>query len=310
MLTNFSAHSFGDYGNRTLLRVTGPDAVTFLHNLCTQDIRSMKPGDCSEAFITNVQGKTLGYVRVFRLNEGAYLECSPGEGPALLAHFDKYQIREKVEFLDLSKTAHGFVASWGLVDSFTKEMGQISLAQDRFVLCTESSPHFILARWEIAGPESAFVITIDHEGKSQWLQFALSLEAQSIPAEELQANRISAGTIEFGSDVTSENLPQELTRDSKTISFTKGCYLGQETVARIDALGHVNRLLIRLRGAGKLPIVPGDAIFKDGKQVGQITSSAYWDSKKEHWAMGFVRRGNQTPGTMITVNDASLEVVG
>src|SRR5437764_9919773 len=70
-------------------------------------------------------------------------------------------------------------------------------------------------------------------------------------AAVVESARLEAGFPLFGLDITDDNLPQEVARDAKAISFTKGCYLGQETVARIDALGHVNRLLVRLRVDGE-----------------------------------------------------------
>ncbi len=299
----------GDYGPRTLLRLTGADAVTFLHNLCTQDIRAMRPGDCAEAFITNVQGKTLGYVRVFREAEGLLLDSSPGQAQTLLEHFDKYQIREKISFEDLSHSAQAFVADWDSFATYLMVENEDELS-DRSFKSNKRIGETIAARWEIAGPGTGYGIFVDGEAKSKWNMVCGPVQNAALSDSEVQARRIAAGTVEFGSDVTSENLPQEINRDAQAISFKKGCYLGQETVARIDALGHVNRLLVRLRGEGKLAISASDPITVEGKQIGHITSAAYWESKNESWALGFVRRGNHATGTEVTVNDSRLQVVG
>lgn len=308
-MSGTSASLFGDYGPRTLLRLSGADAAGYLHNLCTQDIRGLKPGACSEAFITSVQGKTLGYVRIFRQANAILLETSPGQESVLLEHFEKYHIREKVEFVDLSKHAKAFVASWDVLKKYLSREGASEPGEGQFS-AMESPAETIIAHWAVAGPGLGYGVFVGSEAEPTWNTFWSEVGGTTISAEELQARRIAAGTIEFGADVTSDNLPQEIARDSQAISFQKGCYLGQETVARIDALGHVNRLLVRLRGEGNLALSKGDVIEVEGKSVGRITSAAFWETKKETWALGLVRRGNHAAGTTVSANGQSLAVIG
>lgn len=312
-MSETSAFLFGDYGPRTLLRLSGPDAASYLHNLCTQDIRALKPGACSEAFITSVQGKTLGYVRIFRQADTILLETSPGQASTLLEHFDKYHIREKVEFADLSQHAKAFVASWDVLKSYLSQAGVAepnAFEPSEGQFSTMDGPtETIIAHCEIAGAGLGYGVFIGSEAEARWSAFWSEVSGTTISAEELQARRIAAGTVEFGVDVTSENLPQELARDKKAISFQKGCYLGQETVARIDAMGHVNRLLVRLRGERKLALSKGDVIEFEGKPVGHITSAAFWEAKNETWALGLVRRGNHAPNTALSAKGQSLMVI-
>ena len=89
------------------------------------------------------------------------------------------------------------------------------------------------------------------------------------------AARIEWGFPLVGHDISDANLPQEIARDKLAISFTKGCYLGQETVARIDALGHVNKTLVGLRFAGSTLPPAGSELLAGDQAVGQVTSSAY-----------------------------------
>ena len=105
---------------------------------------------------------------------------------------------------------------------------------------------------------------------------------RSSTSESFEVLRIEAGTPVFGRDVTEKNLPQEIGRDDRAINFVKGCYLGQETVARIDALGHVNQVLKGLL-LDPRPACPRRAavLEADGKRVGFVTSSAVspgWDA--------------------------------
>jgi folate-binding protein YgfZ len=104
----------------------------------------------------------------------------------------------------------------------------------------------------------------------------------------------------FGQDVTEANLPQEVNRDRLAINFTKGCYIGQETVARVDALGHVNRLLVALRGVGdKAPDVGLELTDAAGKPIGALTSAAYSYRLGCPIALGYVRRQLANAGTAV-----------
>jgi folate-binding protein YgfZ len=117
---------------------------------------------------------------------------------------------------------------------------------------------------------------------------------------EFDALRIEAGTPVFGKDVTEKNLPQEFARDDRAISFVKGCYLGQETVARIDALGHVNQVLkgLEIEPGNECP-EPGTGLEVEGKRVGVITSAAVSPSRGRPIALGMIRVGQATTGTTL-----------
>ena len=107
-----------------------------------------------------------------------------------------------------------------------------------------------------------------------------------------------------------ENLPQELARDRWAISFNKGCYLGQETVARLDALGHVNQELRRLRFSGDIAPEPGLALTADDKPAGRVTSSVWSPAAQGPVALGYVRRNWLAAGTKLQSARGEATVVG
>jgi folate-binding protein YgfZ len=125
----------------------------------------------------------------------------------------------------------------------------------------------------------------------------------------LHMARIEHGFPWFGWDITEKNLPQEVNRHQRTISFHKGCYLGQETVARIDALGHVNRLLVVVRCQS--PRVPEvDALLScDGQSVGHVTSAAYSPRFDAGLALAYVRSQHSRAGTIVQLPDGPAEIV-
>jgi folate-binding protein YgfZ len=114
--------------------------------------------------------------------------------------------------------------------------------------------------------------------------------------------RIEAGTPVFGKEITEKNLPQEIGRDARAINFVKGCYLGQETVARLDALGHVNQIL---RGLvfepGSARVEPGAHLEGDGKNAGVVTSCAFFPVRNAPVALAIVRTSHSAPGTIVRV---------
>jgi folate-binding protein YgfZ len=123
-----------------------------------------------------------------------------------------------------------------------------------------------------------------------------------------QAIRLESGWPLFGVDFDGSNLPQEVNRDAQAINFRKGCYLGQETIARIDALGHVNKRLASVRIEGDEPAV-GVELTADGKEAGRLTSVA-WSPKFESW-IGFamLRRGVNDSGTKLACGNRPAEVL-
>ncbi len=275
---------------RTVIRVTGRDRQKFLHNFCTADITGMVPGQIREAMVLDSKGKLLGLVHVFCGDEWLELNTVPHQAEALIAHLDRYIIREDVQLEDHSAAcAHTVVFGLGGGTTATLETG------------LEKTSGWNSWRMETVGGAECMVAEADFAGPSRLYRFPAGLEPFSpgkfvagdeFPADAnaLTLHRVAAGCPWFGVDCDNGNLPQELQRDDVAISFTKGCYLGQETVARIDALGHVNRLLVVVRSElpGDLP-ASGMELREGEKAVGQITSPAMADSGQ--WtALAIVRR--------------------
>ena len=122
-----------------------------------------------------------------------------------------------------------------------------------------------------------------------------------VPPATYEVLRIEAGTPVFGRDVTSDNLPQEVGRNDRALSFVKGCYLGQETVARVDALGHVNKILKGLRWRGGPRPAEGSALEVEGKTVGTLTSVASSPGWGGLVALAYVRVSHARAGTEVRI---------
>ena len=119
--------------------------------------------------------------------------------------------------------------------------------------------------------------------------------------ETLDVARIEAGIPIYGCDMTAETIPIEANLDA-AISYTKGCYIGQEVISRIEARGHVNRKLVGLLLQEEVLPEPGATIASPQREVGWITSATFSPARQQHIALGYVRREVLTPGTPLKVH--------
>ena len=307
----FRGVGLADFRSRTRIEMTGEDRAGFLHNLCTNDIRKLAPGNGCEAFLTNVQGKTLSHVCVFCFEEFLLLETVSGQASFLLAHLDKYHIRERVEVIDRSDNWDALMVAGADAESWLSSMMPSPLSSPPLSCAktTLAGQPGMCARFDLVGPNGLLVVYERDEEPS--LKDRLVEEgAVPCPAASVEAARIEAGWPLFGVDITDQNLPQEVARDERAISFVKGCYLGQETVARIDALGHVNKKLAGVRfDTQQIPQAGTPLLAADEAEVGSVTSAAWSPRLDAPLALAYVRRGNGNPGTRLSSPGGPAEVV-
>jgi len=298
-----------DLHGRTQIEVTGEDRATFLHNMCTADIRRLAPGMGCEAFFCSAQGRILGYAYVFSAPESFVLETAPDQ-TGLIAHLDRFVIREKVELFDRTSEWSEFLLAGPHTESILSDVGAI--LPEGTVLAHTATQIGENATWvrrvELTGPGD-FLIACRRDGTGAIRQALIAAGAEVVSADAFDAARVEAGSPFYGRDITADNLPQEVGRNTQAISFTKGCYLGQETVARIDALGHVNRHLVGVRFAGKEIPPAGEELSSPDKVVGRVTSSAWSPRLGAPLALAYVRRGHEKVGARLASRYGEAEVV-
>ena len=267
----------------TVIEITGEDRQAFLHNFCTNEIKGLDASHACEAFVLNGKGKTIAHVHVLNTGDSLVLHGVAGIGPVLMEHLDRYIIREDVQLKDLS-------SQWPV--TFTP--GDSPLGPNTLFFNKENDN--ILAHVELAGFGNLTFCDVDGES-----------DACEVSAEALEMLRVEKRTPWFGRDIDDSNLPQELLRDDKAINFNKGCYLGQETVARIDAMGKVNRVLVPVSIDAELPV--GSELAVDDKAMGKLTSVA-WSPTQNGWlGLAIVRRPNEVAGSVLKHNDVSVTVI-
>ena len=296
-----------DRSDRGRLEILGPDRAKFLHNLSTNDIKHLVKGTGCEAFITNLQGKTLGYVNVLADDPQLLVRTDPGALAGVMPHLQKYGLFDDVTLEDVGPSTFEFhLAGPKLSESLGDLIGTPPLREYlHYRRVIDDRPVWLVIEFP-TGLEGLTIIGrhADRHHVHAWFQSRGCIDGDSTAFEAL---RVEAGTPVFGRDVTPENLPQEISRDRKTISFTKGCYLGQETVARIDALGHVNKLLRRLTfDEGPVPLLATTLTF-EGKAVGHVTSSVMSPGLGKPIGLGIVKVAQAKADTTLSLLVDGLE---
>jgi folate-binding protein YgfZ len=267
-----------DWSSVTL---TGSDCQSFLHNFCTNDVKRLTPGTSCEAFVTNVKGKVLGLVLVTCRDDELVLITVPGQAPGLIEHLDRYLIREDVQLRD-STPERGYllVAGGEAAGEALRKVDQTNL-------------HRI--DWDLLRGGCCALLEVAPAAMAPLCQALAEQGAIACGDAAFAARRIESGTPLFGLDCDATNFPQEVGRDQQAISFTKGCYLGQETVARIDALGHVNQQLVGVRfPEGEVP-THGTELSQAGKAAGHVGSAAFSPQLGMPLALAMVRREFTSP---------------
>ena len=262
----------------TVIKIGGRDAEAIVHNLTTNHIRSLAVGDCCESFVTDVRGKMVGHVSVLRLDDGFQLIGAPGQSESLCKHFDRYTITEDATPTDQSDQLTVFA-----IDS---DADQLFKGQTDWSQCNATA---IRVNW--LGSGSLAVVTETPGAVEQVIRSTGEITDDEAAFHHA---RVLAGFPWYGIDLNEKNLPQEASRIEQTISFTKGCYLGQETVARLDALGQVQKQLVRWKTNGCIP-QPGSEVVSADKVVGRLTSIASL-SDDTAIAIGIARRTHFEPG--------------
>ena len=296
-----------DRSDRCRLAVSGPDRAKFLHNLVTNEVKRLPVGRGCEAFVTSPQGKALAFVIVLAAEESILLGTDPDGTGALLPHLAKYGVFDDVAIEDRSGSTFEFHAAGpAALDVVTKCLGELPEGVDlAHVQTTFGGQPVRLIREAPAGmPGFSLIGNLDGAAalKAGLRSAGSGLGLVEAGGDVFEVLRIEAGTPVFGKDITDKNLPQEIGRDSRAINFVKGCYLGQETVARLDALGHVNQVLKGLEfEPGSACPEPGCPLEAEGKRAGEVTSSAISPVRNAPIALAMVRTKPSAAGTMVRV---------
>ncbi|MCA9260310.1 MAG: hypothetical protein KDA61_13960 [Planctomycetales bacterium] len=300
-----------------VLTAVGADAPAFLHKFCTNDVASLQPGQGCEAFFTDVKGKVLAHGIVLRDAEACHLLLPAANTADLQAHLERYVIREDVAFCDQSDDCTiCLLSSDRACDAL--QIGDVARAVPTATwshVALETNPCETEARLVRAHAlgASAWLLIISQNALPAWRRVIETSQLNQPGDDEFEQARIAAGWPLWGVDFGPENLPQEVDRDVECISFRKGCYLGQETVARLDAMGHVNRQLrlIEFASPATSEGMPkrGELLSVAGAEAGVLTSVAPRPVEGRWRALAMLKKNALAPGMAMQGPAGSAQVV-
>ena len=301
-----SVNHIYDFTHLSHLELTGEDRAKFINNFCTAKIIDRSPGESTEAFVLDIRGHILQHLFVFVMENSLRILSGPNAEDFLFQHLDRYLIMEDVEILRR-----------------TEEWGSLFLTGDKILSFLEGQDHMnhdwsqnshIEIEWNQVNchinrvgilEQPGFIVSCPRSEVGSLWKFLVDAGLSPSGDESFNVLRIESGFPVFGIDITEENLAQEASRTEQAISFTKGCYLGQETVARIDAVGHVNKQLCKIEFQGDQNEVPEAGLpilDSEGKEIGKLTSATWSYGRKVIVALGFLKSLFTKPGTEVCLS--------
>lgn len=299
-----------DRSHRGRLVLAGAQAGDMLTGLVTNDALALTPGQGQFAAALTPKGKIVADLRIFRDGDEFLIDCAPRAFEGWLAMVRKYVNPRLAPARDASAELRDLgifgVNARNVVGAITganasalgilPPYAHVAVSMDGARVIVARVPDLEVEGFELFAPADVYPVLWER-----------AIAAQAAPAglDVWEIARVEAGRPEWGVDIDENTLPQEANLDElHAISYTKGCYVGQETVARVHFRGHVNRCLRGLRTADTTPPAPRALLFDaGGKQVGDVRSAAA-SPRLGGIAIGMVRREIELGAALVARSDA------
>ena len=294
-----------DRSHRGRLRVKGPRAAEMVTGMVTNDVAALLPGQGCYAAALTAKGKIVADVRVLVEEDGIFVDAPPRSAAAWAAMVKKFVNPRLAPHQDESASIRDIGIFGANARHIVSELtgvqspalttlapySHVSVQMDGAPMLVVRVPDLEVEGFELLLPADAFT--------SMWSR-AVAAGATPAGLEAWDIARVEAGRPEWGIDIDDTTIPQEANFDAlHAISYTKGCYVGQETVARVHFRGHVNKHLRGIRAAGTEPIHTGATLHDDaGAQVGDVRS-AVRSPRLGAIALAMIRREVE-PGAPLT----------
>jgi tRNA-modifying protein YgfZ len=289
-----------DLSERGRIRVSGSEAVMFLNGLITNDMKTLAENSWMPAVFPTVQGRLIGAVRVIRGAGPSFLiDTDPASHDAVLKTISRFTMAGDFKVVDIT-------AETALLSVQGKRAGEV--VEKVFRTPVSELPRNGVVQLESITilrathtAEDGFDIVVDSANAPQIRQALEDAGAQPVDQDTFEILRIEAGIARHGRDMDETNIVTETNLDD-AVSYTKGCYTGQEIIVRIKHRGHVAKKLTGLRFETERRIEPGAILKADGKEIGRVTSTAV-SPRVGSIGLGYVRYEYLDAGTKVLVDD-------
>jgi folate-binding protein YgfZ len=298
------------------LVVSGRDRASYLQGLLTNDVQALGPGrGCYAAYLT-AQGRMITDLHAYELGDVMLLTLPREVKDSVLARLDQFIFSEDVQLGDVSST---FASRTVVGPDAAAIVARVSRGADAAALAAlpehgNLRAHFndqpvIVLRVTDTG-EPGFDVLIDASQASALTEAVRSAGAIDVDSDLLEILRIEAGVPKFHRDMDEETIPLEAGIESRAISLTKGCYVGQEVIIRVLHRGHgrVARRLVGLVLDGDRVPAPGTPAVSGGREIGRVTSAAFSPALSRPIALGYLHRDFTEPGVRVTIDGSNAVV--
>ena len=305
-----------DLSFRSRLVLTGADRVRLLNGQVTNNVKDLPVGEgCYAALVTN-KGRMQADLNIYILPDEILLDFEPGLAAAITERFNKFIIADDVQAIDAAPhygllsvqgpQAWPVIERLGLNFSMPAKPFQSRSVKDETLgeLYCMNQPRLGTAGFDVFVPANSLPAVAD-----KLIAAARAMGGGPCGWHALETARVEAGIPRFGAEMDERNLAPEAGIESRAISYTKGCYIGQEVIARIRTYGQVAKALRGLRFADALPELPrkGDKLFADGKEVGYVCSAIRSPSLNANIGFGYARREHNEVGTELKLHSSGHE---
>ena len=299
MTEGYRALRFGaglvDITARTRIRATGDDRQRLLHALATNRIEGLQPGQGVETFFLSPQGRIQAHCRVYIFSDSVLIETSAERGRTMLDYLDHYIIMDDVSLDDRTGETAAFTLEGPSADDIA--LRALSLFPPGDADSHASAGDLDVFRSTLTGSPGLWICAPRDRG-DRVRQALLDAGALEASADDLRTVRVENRRPEFDADYFDSNIPHE-TQQLSIVSFTKGCYTGQEIVERVRSQGRVNRLLTPIEiDADALP--SNAEILHGEKAVGQATSLVLSPQSGKVLGFAILRREATEPGVELS----------
>ncbi|MCS6800328.1 MAG: aminomethyltransferase family protein [Chloroflexota bacterium] len=293
-----------DRSDRGKVRLAGPDRVAFLQALVTNDVSAVAPGRGIYALGLNHKGQIAAEFPILPWGETLLLAVEPEERAFVIGWLRRFKLRRKVEIADVTESigllslvgpaAPAILAAW-LGEPLILERDAVAEREWR------GAPLLLAGNRDLGEIGYDLYLPSDKTAEA-WEALRAAGNPRPFGRTAWEALRIEAGTPRYGPELNESTLPPEAQLETRAISYTKGCYPGQEIVARIKNRGHVNRFLRGLQfDPGPVP-APGAALWAGDRHVGAVTSAALSPTLGLPIALAYLRR-EVVPGERVRLDD-------
>ena len=292
--------------------MSGSDRASYLQGLLTNDIVALKAGQgCYAAYLT-AQGRMIADLYVYEIGDLILLTMAARVKDTVLAKLDQFIFSEDVQLGDVT----GSFAQIGIVGPEAADVVARLVAGTSLEALTALPEHgnvrasAIVTRVTDAGA-SGFDVYVERAQAPAFMAAAAAAGVVRLDDETAEALRIESGIPRFGLDLDEQTIPLEAGIEGRAISFTKGCYVGQEIIIRVMHRGHgrVARRLVGFVLSGDQAPASGAVVRAADREVGHVTSGTWSPLLSRPIALGYIHHDFVEPGTSVTVAGTAAEVV-